>query len=31
VGKRRKDGVPGLQLRSNKKVMLNQCYGIYLS
>jgi len=31
VGKHGKDGMPGLQLLSDKMVMLNQCYGIYLS
>lgn len=31
VCKHGKDGVPGLPLRSDKTVMLNQWYGIYLS
>jgi hypothetical protein len=31
VSKRGKDGVLGLPLRSDKRMMLDQCHGIYLS
>jgi hypothetical protein len=31
VGKHGKDGVPGLPLRSDNRVMLEQCHGTYLS